>query len=266
MKYLLYLEMAKCKNCGAESPGRYCIECGQELDPKRLAVKTILHDVTHGILHWENSILKTLKHLILKPGNTAKDYISGKRKAYVKPFSYFIFMQTLFVIVFHLMSDRYFAFMNVTFKSSSDTMQTKVMEIQHLVSNYVNYLNYFMPVVFAFYLYLFFRKRTGINYAEAMAASFYWVGTTLVFSIILMLLAVFDIRVWNARFLISILFYIFAIVQFSGMPKLRGAAKGIILTFLSYLSFVLFVLIFAGSYLYFVKGINIFRVFSSSLQ
>ncbi len=257
--------MEKCINCNMEFTGKYCHNCGQE-KVRRLEVRTILHDVTHGILHWENSILRTLKQLMLGPGTIVKDYITGRRKSYVKPFSYFIFMQTLFVIVFHLMSGKYFAFMNVTFNSGSDAVQSRVLEIQHLVSSYVNYLNYFMPVVFAFYLYVFFRKKTGINYAEALAASFYWVGTSLVFSIILMLFAVFDVRIWNARFLVSTVFYVLAILQFSGRPLLSGIIKGILTVFLSYLSFVTLVLIFAMLYLYFVKGIDIFRVFSSSPQ
>jgi hypothetical protein len=257
--------METCTNCGTEFTGNFCPVCGQGR-VKRLEVRSIFHDVLHGIWHWENSILRTLKRLILSPGTTVKDYITGRRKSYVKPFSYFIFMQTLFVVVFHLMSGKYFAFMNVTFNSGNDEVQSRVLEIQHMVSTYVNYLNYFMPVVFAFFLYLFFRKKTGINYAESLAASFYWVGTSLVFSIILMLLAVFDVRIWNSRFMVSTVFYVLAILQFSGMTLIRGIIKGILTTFLSYLSFVTFVLIFAMLYLYFVKGIDIFRVFSSSPQ
>ena len=162
------------------------------------------------------------------------------------------------------MSEKYFAFLNVSIKSDSSTIQEKVIEIQHLVSNYVNYLNYFLPVVFAFYLYLFFKKKTGINYAEALANSFYWVGTALVFSMVLMLLAAIDVRIWNARFVISTIFYIYAIIQFSGVSKVKGVLKGFLVTFFSYLTFVTFVLIFAVTYLYVVKGIDVFRIFTSS--
>ncbi len=257
--------MEKCINCGAVLTGKYCHNCGQER-VKRLEVKTILHDVTHGILHWENSILKTFKQLALNPGKTAKEYLSGRRKSFIKPFSYFIFIQTLYVIVFHLMSEKYFAFLNVSVSSDSNTIQQKVIEIQHLVNSYINYLNYFMPVVFAFYLYLFFKKKTGINYAEAIANSFYWVGTALVFSIVLMLLAAIDIRIWNARFFISTVFYIYAIIQFSGLSKVKAILKGFLVTFLSYLTFVTFVLIFAVTYLYVVKGIDVFKIFTSSPQ
>ncbi|HMQ80498.1 MAG TPA: DUF3667 domain-containing protein [Ignavibacteria bacterium] len=252
--------METCSNCGVEISGKYCPECGQG-KVKRLEVKTILHDVTHGILHWENSILKTFKSLLLKPGLTAKDYIEGRRKHFVKPFSYFIFMQTLFVVVFHRMSEKYFAFLNYTIKSDSDKVQERVIEIQHVVSQYVNYLNYFMPVFFAFFLYLFFRKKKGINYAEALAASFYWVATTLVFSIVLMLLSMIDIRFWNARFFVNMTYYVIAVKTFSDLSWGRGILKGFSVAMLSYIAFVLFVSILALCYLQFVMGINVLQIF-----
>lgn len=256
-------KMEKCTNCGNELYGKFCSNCGQE-KVKRLEVKTIIQDVTHGIFHWENSILKTLRLLLLNPGETVRDYISGKRRYYIKPFSFFIFMQTVFVVVFHQMSEKYFAFLNVSFKGNSEIVQEQTLHIQHLVSQYVNYLNYFMPLIFGYYLYLFFRKKERINYAESLAVSFYWVGTTLVFSIILMLLAGIDIRFWNARFFVNTIFYIFAIKKFSNISLTRGIAKGLLVTLLSYLTFVVFVLSLAVSYLYFAEGINIFNVFVSS--
>ena len=252
--------MEKCSNCGAVFSGKFCTECGQGR-VKRLEVKAILHDVTHGILHWENSFLKTFKELLLKPGQTANKYIEGKRKQYIKPFSYFIFIQTLFVLVFHRMSEKYFAFLNYTIKSDSDKVQERVVEIQHVVAQYVNYLNYFMPVVFAFFLYLFFRKKKGINYAEALAASFYWVATTLVFSIALMLLSIIDIRFWNARFIVNMAYYLIAIKTFSGLGWGKGILKGFAVSMLSYIVFVVFVSILAISYLHFVAGINVLQIF-----
>lgn len=257
--------MEKCTNCGSELEGKYCHNCGQKR-VKRLEVKTILHDVTYGILHWENSILRTFKGLLFKSGLTAKDYIEGKRKHFVKPFSYFIFMQTLFVVVFHRMSEKYFAFLNYTIKSDSNKVQGRVIEIQHVVSQYVNYLNYFMPVFFAFFLYLFLRKKKGINYAEALAASFYWVATTLVFSMVLMLLSMIDIRFWNARFFVNMAYYIIALKTFSDLSWGKGILKGFSVVMLSYTVFVLFVTILAICYLQFVMGLNVLQIFGYNSQ
>ena len=232
--------MKKCLNCGAESNGKYCPDCGQEMEIKRLQVKIILHEVTHGILHWENSILKTFRKLLVNPGGTAKEYISGLRKSYVKPFSYFIFIQTIFLIFFHLISGKYFAFVNYSIEST-DSTQEAIEQIQHVINAYINYLNYFLPVFFALFFFLFFRKKTGINYAESLALSFYWLGTTLVFGIVFMLLSVIDISIWNARLPVYFIFLIFAIMQYARLPKIKGFLKGILIVFLSYVSYSIFV-------------------------
>ena len=154
--------MKKCKNCGFDSDSKYCPECGQELEIKRLKVRTIFHDITHGILHWENSILKTFREMLLLPGDSSRDYISGRRKSFVKPFSYFIFIQTMYVLLFHRMSGEFFAFLNISIKTA-ESMQGRIEEMQHLINAFINYLNYFLPVFFALYFYLLFRKKTGIK-------------------------------------------------------------------------------------------------------
>jgi len=232
--------MDKCKNCGADSDGKYCKNCGQETEVKRLEVKTIFHDVTHGILHWENSILRTFRYLLFKPGVTVREYISGLRKSYVKPFSYFIFIQTIFVILFHAMSGKYFAFASYSVQDTGNNPgQTEQM--QHLMSNYINYCNYIMPVFVALYLYLFFRKKTGINFAESLAASFYWVGTTLVFSIVLMILSLIDERIWGAGVFINSVFLVYAIFKFSNLKNFKVFLKSILTVFLSFLTYGLFV-------------------------
>jgi hypothetical protein len=253
--------METCTNCGTVLQGKYCHNCGQER-VKRLEVKSIIHEVTHGILHWENSILKTFSAMLRNPGYTVKEYISGRRKSFIKPFSYFIFIQTIFVVVFHRMSEKYFAFLTVNVRSDSEKVMTRFNDIQHLVGQYINYLNYFMPVVFAFYFYLFFKKKSGVNFAESLAISFYWVGTTLVFSVILMLLSVIDVRTWNVRFGVNLLYYIFAIVTFSGLSYVKGILKGLAVTMLSYITFVLLVTMIILLYLYFHDGINVLKVFS----
>lgn len=242
--------MAKCLNCGTESEGKYCPGCGQDVDLKRLEVKTIFHDITHGILHWENSILKTFKMMLLNPGGTARDYISGQRKSIVKPFTYFIFIQTIFVLIFHRMSGQFFAFLNFSIKTA-ESMQDKIEHMQQIVNAYINYLNYFMPIFFALYFFLFYKKKTGINYAESIALSFYWIGTTLVFGIFLMLLSLMDIRIWNARLPLNFIYLAFATFQFTKLPKVKGLFKSILMIFLSYVTYAIFVSLVLFVYFYF---------------
>lgn len=232
--------MKTCVNCGAESAEKYCSSCGQEINVKRLEIKTIIRDVTHGILHWENSILKMFRQLLVYPGATAKNYIAGIRKSYMKPFSYFIFLQTVFVILFHWTSGKYFAFINLSFTPGS-ALHSEFAHYQQIVNSYINYFNYLMPLFFALYFYLFFKKQLGINYAESIACAFYWIGTTLVFGIILMSLSFLDVRIRNIRVVINLIFLTYAIVQYSKAVNFKTISKSVLVIALSYITFILFI-------------------------
>ena len=158
----LYLYMDKYLNCGAELTGKYCSQCGQEKITGKMEVKHLFKDITHGIFHWENSILKTFKELLLRPGKFLRNYIDGTRKLYVKPFSYFLFIQTIYVLIFHWLSDKYFTFMTSNVTSSGQftpSMIAKIHEAQHLISLYITYLNFVLPLFFAIFINLFFDSQ-----------------------------------------------------------------------------------------------------------
>jgi hypothetical protein len=231
--------MIICPNCETEFDSKFCPNCGQEKITKRLEVKSILHDATHGIIHWENSVLKTFRLLLTQPGNLIHGYIRGKRKSYIKPFSYFLFLQTIYVVIFHFMSEKFFAYINISITKASQV--EKAVELQHLISKNINYLNFILPLIFASYFRLLLKKRTGINYAEGLVFSFYIFGTLLVFGIFFMLLSLIDIRLWDIRFLVSYGYLLFVITQFSGYSKLKGFLKGSAIIILSYLTFMVLI-------------------------
>lgn len=225
--------MSTCINCGAEVTGKYCSNCGQEANVKRLHVKTIVHEVTHGILHWENSILKTIKELLIHPGFFVRDYINGKRKNFIKPFSYFLFLQTGFVLLFHLFSEKFFAFFSNVSVTSDNPAAAKVQAIQNLINQHINTLNFLLPFIFALFFMLFFRKKEKVNYAESLAISFYWFGTNLLFSIVFMALALLEVKLWFLRFPIGFIYLCIAVYQFADISKFRAFLKTLLVYVIS---------------------------------
>jgi hypothetical protein len=86
-----------CLNCGNELSGKYCSGCGQKADIHRITFKNfIVHDLLHGAFHIEKGMLFTGKNALIRPGQAALEYISGKRKRY-----YNVFL--LILLVFGLM-------------------------------------------------------------------------------------------------------------------------------------------------------------------
>jgi hypothetical protein len=76
-----------CLNCGKKLTDKFCSGCGQKADTHHITFRHfIAHDVLHGTFHLEKGILFTAKQALIRPGQAALDYISGKRKRYYNVF------------------------------------------------------------------------------------------------------------------------------------------------------------------------------------
>jgi hypothetical protein len=94
-----------CLNCSAELYGRYCHSCGQQnIEPKQ----SVWHLVTHffyDITHFDGKFFDTLKYLIRRPGFLPREYINGRRAAYLDPIRMYVFTSALFFIFFYSLFD-----------------------------------------------------------------------------------------------------------------------------------------------------------------
>lgn len=88
-----------CLNCGSFVEKRYCPNCGQENIESR---QTFHHLFTHFIsdfIHYDGAFWRTTKCLFRYPGKLSKEYMDGKRKSYVNPFSYYIFISFIAFLI-----------------------------------------------------------------------------------------------------------------------------------------------------------------------
>lgn len=89
-----------CKNCGDNTRGRHCHSCGQKTDTHRLTTKHFFtHDLLHGLFHLDRGLPKTLKAILLRPGQVASDYINGKRKSYYNFFYLLLLISALLLFL-----------------------------------------------------------------------------------------------------------------------------------------------------------------------
>ena len=88
-----------CLNCGHHVEEHFCPKCGQE----NIEVKEdALHMVAHAIadyFHFEHKFFGTLKPLLLKPGELTKQYVAGKRVAFIHPIRLYIFVSIVFFLI-----------------------------------------------------------------------------------------------------------------------------------------------------------------------
>ena len=92
-----------CLNCGATLVGRYCHECGQSSHVHR-TLMSMVHDLAHGVFHFEGKIWRTVPMLVRRPGELTRRYIEGERARYVSPLALFLFTVFLMFAVFNATS------------------------------------------------------------------------------------------------------------------------------------------------------------------
>jgi hypothetical protein len=79
-----------CANCGTMRVGPFCHACGQTGHVHR-DLHTLVHDVAHGVFHFEGKLWSTLPLLIRKPGELTRRYVAGERAKFVSPMALFLF-------------------------------------------------------------------------------------------------------------------------------------------------------------------------------
>lgn len=79
-----------CANCGTIRIGEYCHACGQAGHVHR-TLGALVHDISHGVFHFEGKIWKTLPMLAWRPGELTRRYVHGERAKFVSPMALFLF-------------------------------------------------------------------------------------------------------------------------------------------------------------------------------
>ena len=90
------LEPRTCLNCGAPVTGRHCGECGQSGDVHVLSMREVAGDVTHSLLHLDSRVWRTLRLLVLRPGELTREFIAGRHQRYLPPFRLYLAVSVLF--------------------------------------------------------------------------------------------------------------------------------------------------------------------------
>ncbi|UAK24562.1 DUF3667 domain-containing protein [Sphingomonas nostoxanthinifaciens] len=91
-----------CANCGTVRQGPYCHVCGQAGHVHR-NLGALVHDIAHGVFHFEGKVWHTLPLLSLKPGELTRRYVAGERARFVSPMALFLFSVFLmFAVVSNL--------------------------------------------------------------------------------------------------------------------------------------------------------------------
>lgn len=156
-------DLSKCLNCGFETNGNFCSNCGQKTNIHRITFKHfIFHDLIHGLFHFDKGMLFTAKESLIRPGKAAIDYIEGKRIRY-----YNVFYLILVIIGLNLfLSTSYDHLSEIYTPEISDRVSNDLGEkIEQFFSDYAKVIIFSFVPLFAINGYVLFRKRK-LNLSE----------------------------------------------------------------------------------------------------
>lgn len=116
-----------CKNCYNEilPESDYCNACGAKVIRKRLTIKNLLQHLGETFFNYDNKLFTTIAHLLIKPEVVIDAYVSGVRKRYINPISFFGISLTLTGFVIFIIRKFY----------------PNALDISTLIENYEMYSN-----------------------------------------------------------------------------------------------------------------------------
>lgn len=87
-----------CTNCGHGVVDVYCASCGEKQPHHHdLIVGHFAHELFHELVHIDSKVFRTLRDLVVRPGELTAAYFEGRKQRYIAPLRLFL---TLFAIQF----------------------------------------------------------------------------------------------------------------------------------------------------------------------
>jgi len=160
-----------CASCGTPLAGEFCHGCGERRRaPEELSLRHSVREFVDDMFDVDSRALRSLRVLLFRPGELALEYIHGRRRPYLGPLRMYltVFAVTLFAIllapqaqpessssVTGLMKRGVHAL--ALRRGMTDAAMEKAL--QQTTAQHVTWLSVLIPLVFAGFLYLCFRRR-----------------------------------------------------------------------------------------------------------
>ncbi len=236
---------AACANCGAPLAGEFCARCGQRAWQGRFTLRAIFTQQVAGALDLDRGLLFTFLELFRRPGHMARDYVRGHTVSYANPVKYFLIVGALTTLAYvqtGLAGEMARQFVQEITTSTKGKISPRTGAVVEMISSYFTLLLAFtIPTAASSTRWVF--RRAGYNYAEHLIFNAY-TGAQQCFLMIAALLLGAAAGVhpqsslnWSVPVVIG--YYVWALAQFTGGPRVRALLRGVLATFLGYALFFL---------------------------
>ncbi len=255
-----------CKNCNSKLnlKDNFCNECGAKIVRERITIKSLLSNLLVA-LGWDSNFFVTLRFLIYKPQMVIKEYISGTRKKYANPFTFFVISITISLFVFNQYSEQFIQMSTNTSSQQAEMTESEesgnvkdikskeifgyknqeefgkaIMKFQMKYYNLISFL--YIPL---FTLIAFFVFRKPYNYGEHLVINTYIISITTFLGILLFVFSLLTgINILYYATFITFLYYSYAYKKINRLTFGQLLLK--ILKFIAVLAIVFVISIIIG--------------------
>lgn len=123
-----------CLNCGTPLADKFCSSCGQKrIEAKDRTLLYFFRQFFESAFFLENSFIRNLWRLLISPGLQANDFVEGRRRRWMSPFSIFFLINLIYFIVnpltdFNLPLDNHIRYHATTYSRIAIRMVERRME------------------------------------------------------------------------------------------------------------------------------------------
>jgi hypothetical protein len=221
----------KCRNCGNQVSGNFCPYCGQRTSVYKVTFKETLQDLADTLFSVNAPLITTLKMLIINPGRLFTEYLSGQRKKYYRPVTFFILMTVIYLVVREII--KYDPFGSTVLKVSDPSTSQLLTQGRNFMLLNIDKLLFAFALTLGSLMKLFFFKKN--TFAEFLAISFYLLGIYTILTILNMFYVQYiDKTIQALHIFTMLLYFIYAMVSYFKKKRLLVIVKSIFVYSLSF--------------------------------
>ena len=86
----------KCKNCDQNIDTNFCPNCGQSAKVGEINLSYFLQEMTDSLFQINRGFFFTMRELFIRPGESIREYLSGKRNNHFTPIAYVLTLSTIY--------------------------------------------------------------------------------------------------------------------------------------------------------------------------
>ena len=215
------IPISNCKNCGTQvEHHNFCPDCGAKKITKRITFANLTEELTEKYFNIDNSLIRTIKDLMIKPHDVIDGFINGVRKKYINVISYFLISITLNGLT--LFSLKKYFNQSVVDLSSIKEDQEWITTFYDILYDYQGISSFAFIPLYAWISKKVFSNYKKYNFTEHIVINMYITAhSSIAMFVPIMTLLIFGFRYQDLSFFTLLFSFLYSIYAFKDLYQLN---------------------------------------------